>query len=129
MKDAFQQWWSKNKNKSNKARFDIFESLSYAEKNIIRQSFLKSWVDLFCRNHIDSLIDRIEKVYEINLIDLRIKALKGKVFLIDRKIWEHIEFLVWDYEPLFNSDILFGGLAVKPWGKKNQFLIIKKKGV
>ena len=56
---------------------------------------------------------------------MRIKALKyNRVFLVEQHIWEDIESMILEYEPLFNSDVLFGGLKIRSWGMKKRFFKI-----
>ena len=80
---------------------------------------------MFIHNIVDDHVTFIKATYDIDLIDLRIKALKGKVYLIEKKVWDHIEELIYPYQDYYNLDILFGGLVVKPWGKLHQFYSIK----
>jgi len=59
---------------------------------------------------------------------MRIKAIKfGKVFLIDKDIWETIESEICQYADYCNIDVYFGGLLIEAWGKKNQFYRIRAK--
>lgn len=56
---------------------------------------------------------------------MRIKAIKhNRVFLVEQFIWKDIENMILEYEPLFDSNILFGGLKMQPWGEKKRFLKI-----
>lgn len=126
MSDIFGNWWSTFKSKNKEARLDNYSSLSTIQQLALRQSFLQDgWCELFCQNHIDHLLDHIKTIYNIDLFDMRIKALKyNRVFLVEQHIWEDIENMILEYEPLFNSDILFGGLKVRPWGTKKRFFKI-----
>lgn len=126
MSDIFEKWWSTFETKSKKTRLDYYNSLSRVQQVALRKSFLDNgWCDLFCQNHIDYLTDFIKHTYNIDLFDMRIKILKfNRVFLIEQHIWEDIENMILEYEPLFNSDILFGGLKIRLWGNKKQFFKI-----
>ena len=74
---------------------------------------------------IDYLLDYIKNTYNIDLLDMRIKALKyRRVFLVERYIWEDIENMILEYEPLFDSSLLFGGLKIRLWGTQNRFFRI-----
>lgn len=121
--DIFGEWWSLFKSKSRRDRLAHYNSLSRQQQLALRRSFLKDgWCELFCQNHVDHLVDYIKDTYNIDLLDMRIKALKfNRVFLVERHIWEDIENMILEYEPLFNSDILFGGLSVCAWGSKDKF--------
>jgi len=133
MNDIFGIWWSVFRDKSKQDRIKHYNSLPRDQQNNLRQSFLNDgWCDLFCQNQVDHLIDYIKNVYNIDLFDIRIKAIKyNKSFLIEQQIWENIENMILEYEPLFNSDILFGGLKVRSWGKKKKLLLItaQQKGM
>ena len=124
--DKFENWWATYKDRSKEERLTHYESLSKSEQIDLRRSFIEEgWCELFCQNHIDKCLDLIKSKYFLDLIDLRIQALKYKrVFLVQRDTWEEIEQMILEYEPLFNSEILFGGLHIKPWGKRKQFVVI-----
>ncbi|MHA2279282.1 MAG: hypothetical protein ACXAC5_00110 [Promethearchaeota archaeon] len=124
--DTFERWWTIHKSKSKEERLTHYRSLSKEEQFDLRRSFLEDgWCELFCQNHIDRCLDLIKTKHSIDLIALRIQALNNnKVFLIEKDTWEEIEHMILEYEPLFNSDILFGGLYVKPWGRRKQFVVI-----
>ncbi len=131
--DVFGTWWTQHKFKSQSERHLHFESLTKDEQLILKRSFLDDgWCQLFCQNHIDRILDRIKSAYGLDLIDLRIKALKyGRIFVIERKIWEDIKKMILDYEPLFDSGLIFGGIQSKPWGKHDQFVVVnaQRKGM
>lgn len=126
MSDIFGQWWSVFKSKGREARLNHYSSLPKTQQIALRQSFLQDgWCELFCQNHIDYLLDHIKSIYNIDLFDIRLKALKHRrVFLVERHIWEDIENMILEYEPLFDSSILFGGLKIQSWGTKKRFFRI-----
>jgi len=124
--DKFENWWAIYKDRSKEERLTHYKSLSRIEQFDLRRSFLEDgWCELFCQNHIDNCLDLIKSKYSLDLFDLRIQALNHKrVFLIQRDTWKEIEQMILEYEPLFNSNILFGGLHIRPWGKRKQFVVI-----
>lgn len=126
MSDIFGQWWSIFESKSKKVRRNHYSLLPRAQQLALRQSFLEDgWCELFCQNHIDHLLDHIKNIYNIDLFDMRIKVLKyHRVFLVEQHIWEDIEKMILEYEPLFDSNILFGGLKIQSWGTKKRFFRI-----
>lgn len=127
--DKFAEWWSVYQHKTEEERLINYESLTRVERFNLRQSFLKDgWCDLFCQNHIDDCLDTIKSKHSIDLWDLRIKVLrKNRTFVIEKSVWEEIEKMIIEYEPLFNSDVLFGGLRIKPWGRKKQYVVIAQR--
>lgn len=126
MKDKFGEWWAINQFKKKEERFNNFESLSRVERTSLKRAlFENGWCELICQNIIDEILDYIKETHDIDLIDLRIQALKfGRVFLIDKIIWEDIENMILEYDTLFNSDTIFGGVVIKPWGRKKNFVRI-----
>ena len=126
MSDIFGKWWSTFESKSKEARLNHYSLLPKTQQLALRRSFLEDgWCDLFCQNHIDHLLDHIKNTYNIDLLDMRIKALKyHRVFLVEQHIWEDIENMILEYEPLFDSDVLFGGLKIRSWGTKKRFFKI-----
>ena len=126
MSDIFGKWWTVFASKTKEARRNHYDTLSRTQQAALRTSFLQDgWCDLFCQNHIDDLLDHIKSDYSIDLLDMRIKILKhNRVFLVEQHIWEDIESMILEYEPLFNSEILFGGLKICPWSAKKRFFRI-----
>lgn len=124
--DKFGEWWSIFCSKTKEERITHYSSLSRNEQSALCDSFRRhGWSNLFCQNHIDHVLDDIKRRYAVDLVDLRIKALKfGRIFLIEKFIWEEIEKMIFEYVPLYDSDVLFGGLLAQPWGKHDQFIRI-----
>lgn len=124
--DIFETWWDEQKGKSKEERYKNYSSLPRKQQRILRQSFLQDgWCHLIIQNKIDTYLDRIKKNYSIDFIDMRIKALKfNRVFLIERFIFEEIHRMLADYGSFVNSETIFGGLEIHPWGKKEQFVLI-----
>lgn len=124
----FREYWEQFQYSTLQEREKYFNSLSPADqRHLIRSFFEEGWHEVFIRNIIDEHLDFIKDTYYIDLIDLRIKSLKGRVFLVDKKVWDHIEELIFPYDEYIDTDIFFGGLAVMSWGKKRQFYRIRSK--
>lgn len=126
---SFESFWLRVIDKDTPARHSYFCSLSKQEQSELVESFKKDgWDRLFIQIHIDNLLDKVKKQYGIDLIDLRIKAIRHrKVFLFDKEIWEDIESMFFEWVDHFDIDIIFGGLKVCQWGKNKQFCKIKAK--
>ena len=123
----FQEYWSRFSTRSNRERARYFSSLSnQAQKRLIRSFFEEGWCELIVYNIVDSYLDDIKKTYNIDIIDMRIQALKGRRFLIPKDTWEKIEGLLLTYKDFYNSNILFGGITAQHWGRYQQFYLIKK---
>ncbi len=122
----FQEYWSNFSGKSHKERARYFSSLSKsAQRSLLRSFFEDGWCELIVRNIVDVNLDHIKKTYDIDVIDLRIKAMKGRTFLVDKNVWDEIEEALLTYKEYYDSKFIFGDLSVKPWGKNNQFYCIK----
>lgn len=124
---SFAQFWSKFEFEAPAIRQQFFSSLSRTDQQILINSFYNDgWLQFFFRNELENRIERVKRNHNINLIDLRIKAIKfGRVFLIDRCIWEDIEDLFMDISEHCNLDLIFGNLVISSWGKKKQFCKIR----
>lgn len=123
----FETFWKKYNNKSLSARRTYFESLSKTEQtDLIHSLYKDGWMPLFVRNHINKILDYIKVLYQIDLIHLRIQAIKyNRVFLIDRSTWDYIRYLFEEFNSYYDSNTLFGGLTVSCWGKHKQFYRIR----
>ena len=122
----FQEYWSRFSTKSNKERARYFSSLSrQAQRSLVHSFFSDGWHQLIVRNIVDKHLDVIKRKYNIDILDMRIKALKGRRFLVCKQIWDEIADLLLTYRDYYDSDLLFGGLDIQTWGKKKQFYLIK----
>jgi len=131
MNHTFLSFWSQFKEQSLSKRRQYFESLSKKEqKNLIQSFYQDGWHIFFAKLHFDYLLNKFKKEFNIDLIDLRIKAIKyNKVFLIDRDIWEYMQKLVLEFNEYYDSSLVFGGLNIDIWGKKDQFCRIKARKI
>lgn len=129
MQNPFQTFWSEFGTQTLSERRDYFNSLDSDQKTLLIRSFKQDgWDRFFAAIYIDHLIDRIKKEFKIDLIDLRVKAIKfRKVFLIDTLLWERIEELICEWSDFYDIDIIFGGLQICRWGKSGQFCKIRAK--
>lgn len=122
----FQEYWSSFFDKPITERERYFSSLSQqAQRNLVRSFFEEGWHELFIYNIIDDHLDFIKETYHIDVYDIRIKAIKGHTFLIDKKAWDHAVELVSQYQEYYDTSLLFGGITIRPWGKRHQFYLIK----
>lgn len=84
----FLEYWKYARCLSENQRGIVFSSLSTEQKEIINQSFCShGWIDVFRANAIDTVIDEFKKDYNINLIELKSKVLKGKSVYFPKKLW------------------------------------------
>lgn len=129
MKTPFTDFWSTYGNKSLLARGRYFSSLTKPQQEHLVQSFYDGgWDKFFIQMFVDQLLDNINEHYGIDLIDLRIKAIKhNRVFLIDKHVWSNVTSLIDEWRDLYDTNIIFGGLEICSWGKREQFCKIKAK--
>ncbi len=121
-------FWFEYLSKSKRVREKYFDSLSRSEQEVLKKSFWDDgWYELVLQNEVDETLDYVKEMYKIDLIDLRIRALKGEVFNISKSIWEHIEQLLLEYGEIYNTDIIFGGLVVCGSDKDDRYYCIKRK--
>ena len=125
----FREYWSRFSNKPLSERSHYFASLSRQDRrSLVKSFFEEGWHELFIYNIIDDHLNFIKSTYDIDLIDLRIKALKlNRTFLIEKKVWDHISELILPYSDYYDLDILIGGLVVESWGKEDRFYKIHKR--
>ncbi len=126
---SFKLYWDEYSNRTTEERRQYFNSLDKADRQQLLKSFFdEGWYELFMQNLIDKSLDHIKRQFEIDLLDMRIKAVReGKVFLISKEIWDAIEHEIFQYANCCNIDVYFGGLLVESWGRKNQFYRIRAK--
>ena len=119
----FQKYWSKFRDKDLEDRQSYFYSLSGPERrHLVKSFFEEGWHELVIQNIIGDHLDFIKQTYEIDIIDLRLKCTKhGMVRLVERRIWDHVNELIYPYADYYDTDMLFGGLEITPWGKHLQF--------
>lgn len=116
----FISFWSEYGEKSLVDRRKYFNSLTPAQRdNLVLSFYQGGWDKFFAQVFIDRLLDQIKNTYQIDLIELRICAIKNnKSFFVLRRIWDSIEDLFSDWHDVYNTDIIFGGLKVCPIGKR-----------
>lgn len=124
---TFESFWTKYQKKSVCARRRYFDALSRHERyRLINSFFDDGWADIVVQNIIDQRLEYVKSCYNIDLIGLRIQALKlGKVFIIEKTIWEKIEDWFFEFDGYYNVNTLFGGLVISSWGRQKQFCKIR----
>lgn len=129
MNTSFLQFWTTYGDKTLIDRRRYFDSLSKHQQTYLVDSFRNGgWIDFFVQVYIDYLLDCFKLAYGLDLIDLRIKAIKlNKVFLIDKCMWDIVTHLILEWSDFYDIDIIFGGLVVSGWGKHKQFYKIKAR--
>ena len=118
MNSIFNSYWRVYSKRTLADKQDYFNSLSvYSQKKLIKSFFAAKLYSLYLQNIVDQVLDSIKEQYDIDLIDLRIKAIKfGRTFLIEKEIWDDIENRM--FSEFYDTDIYFGGLLVQSWNEQ-----------
>lgn len=127
MESIFARYWADFSTKSLDDRRLYFDSLTRDQRSDLLTSFFdERWHELFIQDFLDHSIDCIKDTFDIDIISLRIQAIKyGRVFLIEKNIWEIIEHLMCIFSEYYDTDKYFGGLLVEAWGRRKQFYRIR----
>lgn len=107
-------------------RREYYDSLTRRQRcELLHSFYADEWFDLFVRNHLDKSISQIKQRFGIDLIDLRINAIKNhKIYLIERNVWDSIEQIINEFDD-FDTTLFVGGLVVSTWGRRRQFYVVK----
>ena len=120
----FTEYWYYARYLSKEQRKIIFRSLPSEQKEYLDSSYVKEgWCDLFYRNEINEKIDELKEAYGFDVLDIRLKALKGKSVYVPSKFWQ----IVKEQFDRFRSDtteFVIGGLKSIPDEKDNQVCLI-----
>jgi hypothetical protein len=109
----FSDYWHCAKNLSREQRDSIFNSLPNEHQEKLRKSYFDGgWEDLFMRDILDKILDRINNDFNTNLLSLRIKILKGKNQEIDKKKWAVIVDMFDDFDDKY-TNYIFGGITAE----------------
>ncbi|HUW44001.1 MAG TPA: hypothetical protein VMV95_03525 [Bacillota bacterium] len=111
--NSFAEYWHYARYLSREQRKIIFKSLSADQKEFLDDSYLKEgWSDLFYRNEVNNKIDELKEDYGFDLLDIRIKALKGKSVYIPTKFWKVVEEQMEQYRPEVVEFVMSGMKAI-----------------
>ena len=104
----------------------IFESLTSIERKSLEKAFIsEGWEDLFIQNELDKTIDLVKKIFNKDLLDIKIKIDKGYEIRIKRFIWSKIqdEFLLL---PDNMKKFIFHNIVSRSDPSNSQFIILQK---
>jgi hypothetical protein len=98
--DNFSEYWYYARSLSENQRKIIFRSLSREQKASLDSSYRKDgWNDVFYRNEINERLDELKEAYGYDVIDIRIKVLKGKSVYVPSSFWQIVEEQMSQYRP------------------------------
>ena len=88
----FSEYWYYARSLSENQRKIIFRSLSTEQKTSLDNSYRRDgWNDVFYRNEVNEKLDDLKKSYGFDVLDIKIKALKGKSVYVPTKFWQIVE--------------------------------------
>ena len=98
----FSEYWYFVRNLSESHRKLIFDSLPPKNQEVLESSYLREgYVDVQQRNEIDDIIDGLKNKYHYDILDIRVKVLKGKSVYVPAKFWR----LVKEYMRRYSSEL------------------------
>ena len=88
----FSEYWYYARSLSENQRKIIFRSLSTEQKTSLDNSYRRDgWNDVFYRNEVNEKLDDLKNSYGFDVLDIKIKALKGKSVYVPTKFWQIVE--------------------------------------
>jgi hypothetical protein len=110
---------------SGEQRKIIFKNLPEKQKEFLNNSYLKEgWSDLFYRNEIDEKIDEIKETYGYDMLNIRLKAIRGKSIYIPTNIWEVMEKQFSQFKPEVSKYVIGGLMNIIEEKNKDVSLIV-----
>lgn len=96
----FSEWWYYARILTTEQRSKVFENLSEEEKDALEASYMDAgYADVFCRNEINERLDSLKEKYGYDILEIRMKVLKGKSCYLPAKFWELLEEHMNQYKP------------------------------
>jgi len=121
----FSEYWYYAKKLTKEQRDTIFNSLSSNQQKKLSSMYMEGgWEDVFMRDILDKMLDDLNKDYNINLLSIRIKVLKGKKQNIEKNKWALITEMFGDYDAK-HTNYIFGG--IKSEVINEQYICLTKK--
>lgn len=98
--DNFSEYWYYARSLSENQRKIIFRSLPTEQKASLDSSYRKDgWNDVFYRNEVNERLDELKDAYGYDLVDIRLRVLKGKSVYLPSKFWQIVEEQMSQYRP------------------------------
>ena len=120
----FAEYWYYARYLSREQRKLIFKSLSSEQRKFLDSSYLEEgWCDLFNRNQVNDKIDELKESYGFDVLEIRLKVLKGKSVYVPTKFWKIVEE---QFDQIVPEAVEFviGGLKSIPENKNDQVCLI-----
>lgn len=98
--DNFSEYWYYARSLSEGQRKIIFKSLPSEQKTSLDISYRRDgWNDVFYRNEVNERLDELKNAYGYDLVDIRLRAMKGKSVYLPSKFWQIAEEQLSQYRP------------------------------
>jgi len=124
---TFYEYWKHAKDLAESDREIYFSSFSKTQQKQIKKSYhMEKWQDLFIQNEIDILCDKIKKTFFIDLLDLRIRILKGDMVQVEKIVWDRIVEEIEKYEKCYNINVLIGDIKAYLMSPENRFYLLNR---
>jgi len=120
----FTEYWYYARYLSREQRKIIFKSLSADQRKFLDSSYLsEGWCDLFYRNDANATIDELKESYGYDVLEIRLKVLKGKSVYVPTKFWKIAEE---QFDKIIPEAVKFvmGGLKAIPDEANDQVSLI-----
>lgn len=124
--DNYGEYLYFTKNLSTHQKSAIFENLAKDEKRYLEKAFVsEGWDDVFWQNEMDKKIDLIKKIFNKDLIELKLKIMKGARIKVKKSMWDQI---VEEFRsiPEKNKKFIFNKIGYKIDRSNINFIILQK---
>ena len=120
----FTEYWYYARYLSTEQRKIIFKSLPSEQKKFLDRSYAEErYCDLFYRNEVNVKIDELKESYGYDILEIRLKALKGKSVYVPTKFWKIVEEQFRQTVPE-SVQFIIGGLKATPEEVNDQVCLI-----
>lgn len=124
--DNYGEYLYLTKNLSTHQKSAIFENLAKDEKRYLEKAFVsEGWDDVFWQNEMDKKVDLIKKIFNKDLIELKLKIMKGARIKVKKSMWDQI---VEEFRsiPEKNKKFIFNKIGYKIDRSNINFIILQK---
>lgn len=88
----FSEYWHYTKSLTDKQRKVLHSSLPPSQKKQLEKSYKEGgWEDLFIRNRVDAILDKLTEEDNFDLLSIKILVMKGKRVYIKKDFWDQVK--------------------------------------
>jgi hypothetical protein len=123
----FTEYWHYARNLSDNQRQIILNSLPQEQQYYLVHSYkIGGWDCVFARNKINDVLDTLKKDFNYDLLEIKVKVLKGKSVYLPLEFWYKACQLIGDYDIEHSNYVLGGIKAVKCKTNKEVVLLVRE---